>query len=61
VFRVLAALWARGFIVGRMPKEVGPGLKGVEEVMTKRSQVLEKVYLQAFLFQKKYTTVVDDV
>jgi len=61
VFRVLAALWGRGFVVGRAPKEVGPGLKGIEEVITKRSQVLEKAYLQAFLFQTKYTTVVEDV
>jgi len=61
VFRVLAALWGRGFVVGRSTKEVGLGLKGIEEVITKRSQVLEKVYLEAFLFQKKYTTVVEDV
>lgn len=58
LFGVLGTLWAKGFIIGR-DCDLADGLLVIEKDVTMRSQDLEGTYLQAYLFQRKYVTVIE--
>ncbi|KAF8649807.1 hypothetical protein AX16_005572 [Volvariella volvacea WC 439] len=59
--KVLLSLWTMGYIKGRSQSDPVVGLQALEDEVNRRSQALECLYLQAYLFQRKYYATVESV